>query len=142
FRSLEAVARAKFELAEAVRDNAGTIIIAADTMEFAWPRQFAEQHRDSVVTVGAAPDADLAIIALDQQADGVAATVRWHGRDFELRAPLFGLHQGHNIALAFAAACTLGLSPEDVAASLKSTPQIAHRLEVKRPGDGTIVIDD
>src|SRR5206468_4274303 len=44
FRSLEAVARAKFELAEAVRDNAGTIIIAADTMEFAWPRQFAEQH--------------------------------------------------------------------------------------------------
>jgi UDP-N-acetylmuramoyl-tripeptide--D-alanyl-D-alanine ligase len=59
-----------------------------------------------------------------------------------LRAPLFGLHQGGNIALAFAAACSLGLTPEDVVAALKSTPQIAHRLEVKRQGDGTTLIDD
>src|SRR5260370_20538367 len=34
------------------------------------------------------------------------------------------------------------MPPEDAVASLKSTPQIAHRLEVKRQGDGTIVIDD
>ena len=61
---------------------------------------------------------------------------------YELRAPLFGLHQGQNLALAFAAACTLGLPPEDVVASLRSTPQIAHRLEVKRQGDGPTVIDD
>ena len=32
-------------------------------------------------------------------------------------------------------------TPEDVIASLRSTPQIAHRLEVKRQGDA-IVIDD
>src|SRR5207248_5997650 len=59
-----------------------------------------------------------------------------------LRAPLFGEHQGRNIALAFAASCNLGLTPEDVIATLRSTPQIAHRLEVKRQGDGAIVIDD
>src|SRR5205823_3053033 len=61
---------------------------------------------------------------------------------YELRAPLFGLHQGKNIALAFAAACTLGLPPEDVVAGLRSTPQIAHRLEVRRQGGGPVVIDD
>ena len=55
---------------------------------------------------------------------------------------MFGEHQGRNIALAFAAACSLGLPPEDVVAALRSTPQIAHRLEVKRQGDGAIVIDD
>src|SRR5207302_1990155 len=59
FKSLDAVARAKFELAEVVRDNGGTAIVAGDTLEFAWPRQFVEAHRGMVVTVGAADEADL-----------------------------------------------------------------------------------
>ena len=49
---------------------------------------------------------------------------------------------GRNIALAFAAACSLGVPPGDIVASLRSMPQIAHRLEVKRQANGTIVIDD
>lgn len=142
FKSLDAVAQAKFELAEAARDNGGSVILAADVMEFAWPRQFTERHPDIVVTVGAEAGAALAIRALRQDADGIVAEITWRGADYELRAPLFGMHQGRNIALAFAAACTLGVAPEDVVASLRSTPQIAHRLEVKRQGGGTIVIDD
>src|SRR5260370_4944805 len=34
------------------------------------------------------------------------------------------------------------MAPEHAAAGLRITPQIAHRLEVKRQGDGAIVIDD
>ena len=142
FKSLDAVARAKFELAEAVRDVGGTVIVAADVTEFAWPRDFVERHPDMVVTVGADENAALAIRSMRQEPDGIVAQISWHGRGYELRAPLFGLHQGSNIALAFAAACTLGMAPEDVVASLKSVPQIAHRLEVKRHGDGPVVIDD
>jgi UDP-N-acetylmuramoyl-tripeptide--D-alanyl-D-alanine ligase len=142
FKSLDAVARAKFELAEAVRDNGGTLIVAAEVMEFARPREFIEGHRDMVVTVGADDDADLAVKSLRQEPDGIVATISWRSEGYELRAPLFGLHQGQNLALAFAAACTLGMPPEDVVASLKSAPQIAHRLEVKRQGDGPTVIDD
>ncbi len=141
FKSLDAVASAKFELAEAVRDNGGTVIVASDVMEFAGPRDFAERYRDMVVTVGA-EDAALVIKSLRQEPVGIAAEISWRGTGYELRAPLFGLHQGRNIALAFAAACTLGLPPEDIVASLRSTPQIAHRLEVKRQGDGPLVIDD
>jgi UDP-N-acetylmuramoyl-tripeptide--D-alanyl-D-alanine ligase len=142
FKSLDAVARAKFELAEAVRDNGGTLIVASDVMEFARPREFIKSHRDMVVTVGGDDRADLAIRSLRQAPDGIVATISWRGTGYELRAPLFGRHQGQNLALAFAAACTLGLPPEDVVASLRSTPQIAHRLEVKRQGDGPTVIDD
>jgi UDP-N-acetylmuramoyl-tripeptide--D-alanyl-D-alanine ligase len=142
FKTLDAVSHAKFELAEAARDNGGSAIVAADTLEFAWPREFVTSHRDRVVTVGADQAADLAIQDLRQQADGIVAEVQWRGARYTLRAPLYGLHQGRNIALAFAAACTLGLAPEDVVASLRSTPQIAHRLEVKRQGDGAILIDD
>jgi UDP-N-acetylmuramoyl-tripeptide--D-alanyl-D-alanine ligase len=142
FKSLDAVARAKFELAEAVRDNGGTVIVASDVMEFAGPREFVERHRHNVVSVGAALGADLVIKTLRQEAEGIAAEISWRGQHYELHAPLFGLHQGCNIALAFAAACTLGLPPEDVVASLRSTPQIAHRLEVKRDGGGPVTIDD
>jgi len=142
FKSLDAVARAKFELAEAVRDNAGTLIAASDVAQFARPRAFIESHRDMVVTVGADDHADLAIRSLRQAPDGIVAAISWRGTGYELRAPLFGRHQGQNIALAFAAACTLGLPPEDVVASLRSTPQIAHRLEVKRQGGAPTMIDD
>jgi UDP-N-acetylmuramoyl-tripeptide--D-alanyl-D-alanine ligase len=142
FKSLDAVASAKFELAEAVSDNGGTVIIASDVMEFAGPRDFVERNRESVVTVGADPDATLVIRSLRQEAEGIVAEISWRGAGYELRAPLFGLHQGINIALAFAAACTMGMPPEDVVASLRTTPQIAHRLEVKRQGEGAVVIDD
>ncbi|MGH7126625.1 MAG: Mur ligase family protein, partial [Stellaceae bacterium] len=142
FKTLDTVAHAKFELAEAARDDGGKVIVASDALEFAWPRQFAERHHDIVVTVGDEAGAALVIRALCQDADGIVAEITWRGADYKLTAPLFGLHQGRNIALAFAAACTLGLTPEDVVASLRSTSQIAHRLEVKRQGGGTIVIDD
>ncbi len=142
FKSLETVAEAKFELAEAVAAQGGTVIAAADTQKFDAPRRFAEAHPDALVTVGAEPSAAIAITALRQELDGIVVAVTWQGRDYELRAPLFGLHQGRNIALAFAAACTLGLAPEDVVASLRSTPQIAHRLEVKREASGATLIDD
>jgi UDP-N-acetylmuramoyl-tripeptide--D-alanyl-D-alanine ligase len=142
FKTLDAVARAKFELAEAAHANDGSAIVASDTLQFDWPRQYVEAHRDRVVTVGPAANADLAIRSLRQDTDGIAAEILWRGEIYQLKAPLYGEHQGRNIALAFAAACSLGLAPADVVASLRSTPQIAHRLEVKRQGDGTIVIDD
>jgi UDP-N-acetylmuramoyl-tripeptide--D-alanyl-D-alanine ligase len=142
FKTLDAVARAKFELAEAAHANDGTAIVASNTLHFDWPRQYVEAHRDRVVTVGAEANADLMIRSWRQDTDGIAAEISWRGATYQLKAPLFGEHHGRNIALAFAAACSLGLTPEDVVASLRSTPQIAHRLEVKRQGDGTIVIDD
>jgi UDP-N-acetylmuramoyl-tripeptide--D-alanyl-D-alanine ligase len=142
FKSLDAVAKAKFELAEAARDNGGTAIVAADVLEFAWPREFVARHRDRVVTVGGDAAGDVVIDSLRQEPDGIVAEVQWRAQRYTLRAPLYGLHQGRNVALAFAAACNLGLAPDDVAASLRSTPQIAHRLEVKRQGDGAILIDD
>ena len=46
------------------------------------------------------------------------------------------------MALAFIAACNLGIAPETVITALKSTPQIAHRLEVKPQENGSILIDD
>jgi UDP-N-acetylmuramoyl-tripeptide--D-alanyl-D-alanine ligase len=142
FKSLDAVAHAKFELAEAVRENGGTVIVNADVLELPWPRDFVERHAEMVVTVGDDRGDGLVVRSLRQEKDGIVAAIEWRGEAHELRAPLFGLHQGRNIALAFAAACTLGMEPRDVVAALRTAPQIAHRLEVKRQGGGATVIDD
>jgi UDP-N-acetylmuramoyl-tripeptide--D-alanyl-D-alanine ligase len=142
FKSLETVAQAKFELAEAAAANGGTVIAAADVLAYAAPRRFAEAYPGALLTVGAEDNAAVSISGMRQDVDGVAVTVTWEGRPYELRAPLFGLQQGKNLALAFGAACKLGLAPEDVVASLRSTPQIAHRLEVKHEANGATLIDD
>lgn len=142
FKSLETVAEAKFELAEAAAAQGGTVIANADVLEFAAPQRFARAHPETFLTVGGEAETSVVIAAIRQGIDGIAVTVTWRDRSYELRAPLFGLQQGKNLALAFAAACTLGLAPEDVVASLRSTPQIAHRLEVKREANGATLIDD
>ncbi|HVH79209.1 MAG TPA: cyanophycin synthetase, partial [Stellaceae bacterium] len=133
---------AKFEIAEAAVANGGRVIAAAEVLDFAAPRRFAEAHPGVLLTVGAGPAATVETGRMRQDTDGIAVTVTWQGQAYELRAPLFGLQQGKNLALAFAAACTLGIAPEDVVASLRSTPQIAHRLEVKREANGATLIDD
>ena len=142
FKSLETVAAAKFELAEAAVANGGTVIAAADTLDYDVPRRFAAAHHDVLLSVGSEPGATVAIGELRQDARGITLTVGWQGVSYRLHVPLFGMHQGRNVALAFAAACSLGLAPEDVAASLRTTPQIAHRLEVRHQGGGALLIDD
>jgi len=140
FKSLDTVAAAKFELAEATQQKGGKTIVAADTLEFPASRSFAASHSEALIVVGEDDAAPFRIAAIGQEADGVAVSVHWRGEAYELRAPLFGLHQGRNVALAFAAACALGMAPEDVVASLRSVPQITHRLEVKRQGSGAVLI--
>jgi UDP-N-acetylmuramoyl-tripeptide--D-alanyl-D-alanine ligase len=142
FKTLEAVASAKFELAEAVRAKDGKAIVAEQTLAFEATRRFAASYPETLVTVGVDGSAALTIGSIRQDADGIVVAVHWEGVPYELRAPLYGEHQGRNVALAFAAACTLDVPPPDVVASLRSVPQIAHRLEVKRQPGGPVLIDD
>ena len=50
--------------------------------------------------------------------DGIIAAIRWRGERYELRAPLYGLHHGRNIALALGdpgvGAATSGCVPLNV----------------------------
>jgi UDP-N-acetylmuramoyl-tripeptide--D-alanyl-D-alanine ligase len=142
FKSLDTVARTKFELAEAVADRHGTLITCEPVLGLAAARAFADTHADMMVMCGERAGLALELISIRQDHNGLAVAVVWHGARYDLVAPLFGSHQGWNVALAFAAACTLGIDPETVRLALRSTPQIAHRLEVRKHADGSIVIDD
>ncbi len=142
FKSLETVAGAKFELAEAVIEKNGKVIAHEETLAFEKPKNLLNAHKDVFTTCGKGADTRLQIKGISQNINGLSVDIAWDGRDYTLEAPLFGLHHGTNMALAFAAAASLGIPVKTILTALRSTPQIAHRLEVKPQPNGGLLIDD
>ncbi|MBV8831830.1 MAG: UDP-N-acetylmuramoyl-tripeptide--D-alanyl-D-alanine ligase [Acidobacteriaceae bacterium] len=142
FKTLDTVAQTKFELAESVVARGGRIIAAEQVLEFEYAKRFRDRHRSQTIVCGASANCDVRISNAGQNAAGIFAELDWNGAVYHLRAPLFGEHHISNLVLAFIAACSLGVSPEDAVLALASTPQIKHRLEIKSGPAGARLIDD
>ncbi|PCJ98531.1 MAG: Mur ligase [Zetaproteobacteria bacterium] len=157
FKSLNTVVQAKYELAESVISRNGTMIVHEKTLKFEHSRNIRHRAMDNFIACGEpsktkapkteqefsylAPD-DLKILSVQQTPKGLCIKIEWKDEKHTLRAPLYGIHHGHNIALAFACAMTLGMEAKDIRAAISTTTQVRHRLEVKQQNDGTIIIDD
>jgi UDP-N-acetylmuramoyl-tripeptide--D-alanyl-D-alanine ligase len=141
FKTLDTVAKTKFELAEAAAKKNGPVILAEQVLEFADARDFREKYANTIL-VGRNPNCALQILESSQSEIGVQARVLWRGSEYVLRAPIYGEHHIANMCLVFATACTLGVAPEDAILALTSAPQISHRLEVKQGPNGSRMIDD
>ncbi len=158
FKTLDTVAHAKYELAQAVLEKNGTVIVHEKTLKFHYTREMRARAMDHFIVCGEpmrpgkapkneqeysylAPD-DLHILKVDQTPKGLCVDLSWKGEKYTLRAPLYGIHHGHNMALCFACAMSLGMEAKDIKTALATTPQIKHRLEVKAQVDGTFIIDD
>jgi UDP-N-acetylmuramoyl-tripeptide--D-alanyl-D-alanine ligase len=142
FKSLDVVAETKLELAHAAVADGGKVIVAEQTLAFAPVRDFCRRHATQVTIVGTGADAELRVLGIRQTAAGVETTLEWHGQSYAISAPVYGEHHGMNVALAFATAAIMGVPPENIVLSLRTTPQIKHRLEVKRESNGSVLIDD
>jgi len=142
FKSLDVVARTKLELAEAVVAKGGKVVIAEQVLAFEPARSFQVQHPSHLIVVGSGANADLRVLAIRQTAAGTETDVEWRGERHTIIAPIYGEHHGMNLALAFATALAMGISAENILLSLRTTPQIKHRLEVKREPNGSVIIDD
>jgi len=156
FRSLETVCQAKFELAEAVIEKGGKAVIHERTKRFSHAREMRIEHPDHFIVCGEPPEIDPAkrkdvnylektdwhIVSVEQLATGLELKLSKDGKPYGFEIPLYGIHHGHNAALAITLALELGMGPLAIIQALKSLPQIQHRLEVKRQPDGTRLIDD
>jgi UDP-N-acetylmuramoyl-tripeptide--D-alanyl-D-alanine ligase len=143
FKSLGAVARAKFELAEAALTRPdGLLVVHESVLSQEYASHFVRRERQRVIVCGNSETSDVVIVKKEQRLKGIFVEVRWHDVTYRLEASLFGLQHADNMALAFGAAVGMGIAPERVVASLRTTPQIAHRLEVKPQMNGAIYIDD
>jgi len=142
FKTLDTVARTKFELAEAVAGRNGTLIVAEQVLEFQYAREFWHKYNEKTIVVGRGEECALRIVSTSQTESGIQADVLWRKMPYVLHAPLYGEHHISNMAVAFAAACAMGVPPDDAIVALASVPQIMHRLEVKNGPAGARLIDD
>jgi len=156
FKSLDAVARTKFELAEAVIRNEGKCVIHERTLRFNFPRKLKNEFMGNFIVAGDAPEVDkskrkdvtyilpedLQVHNIEQKPNGLAMKFSYNKITYSPEAPLFGLHHGYNLALVFALCVELGISTDAIQDAFATMPQIKHRLEVKKLPDGITIIDD
>ena len=143
FKSLDTVARAKLELAEHVFKNGdGKLVAHSSTRAVPYAAEFIAAHRDRVVLCGEDQDADVRVLSVEQDAEGLKVALAVDGDTLEARAPIYGRQHGQNIALVIGAAKALGLPVDRAASALRTAPQIAHRLELKPQANGAAIIDD
>lgn len=140
FKTLETVARAKFEIAEAVFKNGGRAVVSTDGIPADLLAERTTSVRGPYVRVGAT--GDIALTKYDVTPEGLAVTVQDGDEAHILKAPLFGTHQAGNIAVAAATARTIGLPWSAIKGALATTPQIRHRLEVSNVPGGPAIIND
>ncbi|WP_308910980.1 UDP-N-acetylmuramoyl-tripeptide--D-alanyl-D-alanine ligase [Pseudokordiimonas caeni] len=140
FKSLETVAKAKFELAEATFRRGGPVIVNAGGIapELLAERMQAVQGDYRLLGEGGA----LVLEKSEMTADGLVLSLREGEATETLTVPLWGHHQAGNVALAALTARALGLPWSAIRGALATMGQIRHRLEVtKAPGQPTIVND-
>ncbi len=151
FKTLDAVAETKYELAESVISPGGQMIVHERTLRFEASRAIKEQNENQFIVCGETPVADTAsylkkgdleIQKIIQNTSGLEVRFNWKNVQYNVECPLYGIHHGHNIALAFVAAFELGVSSADIQSAMLSLPQIEHRLEVRKQAGGLTIIDD
>lgn len=145
FKSLEAVAEAKFEIAEATFASHGTCVLHVDAIPDAlWQARVSKapaayrlvSNRKQILRPG-----DYYIESATQSAHGLNVTLQHNGETTAITAPIFGMVQVGNLAVAFALATELGLPAKTIAASLASVTPAPYRLNVQQNGT-QILIDD
>ena len=143
FKTLDSVARAKFELAEHTLARGGRVAIAEQVLSQPYAAAFVEAHREQFIIVGEGENCDVRITESAQTPRGTRVTlVSKNAAPLTLDVPLLGPAHAKNIALAFASAEALGVPHEAIALALRTTPPITHRLEIKTDASGATLIDD
>lgn len=146
FRTLERVFRSKFELAEDLKTRREKTLVNASDIPEELLKSYAATNPHLVLAgVEKAPFAlDVALAKCSQDSEGLKLKLALKGRKegLDFSVPLYGEHNCKNVMMAAAAALELGIAPETIKATLRTMPQIAHRLEVIQGVKGPTIIDD
>lgn len=146
FKSVETVAQAKFELFSAVKERHGLFVVNLDQVDAKFVKNYAGEYGQNLIKIASKPEfkgvADFYIDSQKQTAEGLQIDLHFYGQELRLNVPLYGMHHVNNIVVCFAMAHSLGIPVATIKAALRTTPQIKHRLEVKREERGADIIDD
>jgi UDP-N-acetylmuramoyl-tripeptide--D-alanyl-D-alanine ligase len=140
FGSRAAIAQAKGELVEALRDSGVAVLNADDDLVSAM------RSRTSARTMsfGRSPAADVGYRDVQLDGDGhVCLALAYDGAERSVTVPLIGRQHAGNVAAATAAALACGLSFDEICTTLASAGPRSHwRMETTVRQDGVTVIND
>ena len=134
--SREAIAEEKGALAEAIGEN-GTVILNADDP---FSERIAKRTRARIILAGI-ENGSVRASEVRQSATGSEFTILEGAHRCRAQLPVPGVHMVQNAILAIAAGRVFGLSLEECAAGLASTPLTKARLQIKEI-NGIQFIDD
>ncbi len=142
FDSIAGIARAKYELIEAL-PHGGTAVLNADDE---YVSQFGRDFKGKVVMFGLKPTA---CIPADVRAENIEV-LGAEGTHFDLvshevrqpvQSPLLGKHNVYNVLAAAAIALEHGVTPSEIAAALPSLQAGDKRGQVVQLGNITVLYD-
>jgi UDP-N-acetylmuramoyl-tripeptide--D-alanyl-D-alanine ligase len=138
FESIAGIARAKYELIEAL-PHGGLAVLNADDE---YVSQFGRDFKGKVITFGLQATADVRaenIVVVG--AEGTHFDLLCGGSRQPVQSPLLGTHNVSNVLAAAAVAMEHGITPGEIAASLPSLQPADKRGQVLRFGNITVLYD-
>ncbi|MFA4873763.1 MAG: UDP-N-acetylmuramoyl-tripeptide--D-alanyl-D-alanine ligase, partial [bacterium] len=137
--TVEAVARAKGELFEAM-DGRGIAVVNAEDR---WVREMARHHAGKKITFGMQNECDVRFMHMDTNGlDGIELAFAACGREFKARLPVPGAHNVMNALAAVAVGLALGIDPAAAAERLSAFKPMAMRFERVQLANGARVVND
>jgi len=138
FDSIAGIARAKYELIEAL-PHGGTAVLNADDE---YVCQFGRDFKGKVIQFGFKPTADVRAENIEVLGpDGTRFDLVSHEMRQPVHSPLLGRHNAYNVLAASAIAIEHGITPSEIAAALPSLQPADKRGQVVQVGNVTVLYD-
>jgi UDP-N-acetylmuramoyl-tripeptide--D-alanyl-D-alanine ligase len=138
FDSIAGIARAKYELVEALPSH-GTAVLNSDDE---YVSQFGRDFKGKVVMFGLKPTADVRAENIEVLGrEGTRFDLLGHEVRQPVESPLLGKHNVYNVLAAAAVALEHGITPSEIAARLPSLQPADKRGQVVQLGNVTVLYD-
>ena len=139
FKNIENIIKAKFELADSVKDNKGAIFLNFDN------EYLSKQHiEQDCITYGINNDS-LNYNAFNIKTYSKGSTFSMidnvSNKEIEFRTKLIGVHNAINIVGAIAISNYLGITFKDIMIQIKKLENVEHRLQLITNGKLNIIDD-
>jgi UDP-N-acetylmuramoyl-tripeptide--D-alanyl-D-alanine ligase len=131
------IARAKFELVEALSAS-GAVFLNCDD---AYVSQFGRDFAGKAIYFGAGPCADPQVLEIVEIAEGIEIKFRARGREGHLRLKLLGGHNALNAMAGLAVALEAGVDMDAAVSALEGIEAGDKRGQIFSLGDATILND-
>jgi UDP-N-acetylmuramoyl-tripeptide--D-alanyl-D-alanine ligase len=138
FDSIAGIARAKYELIEAL-PSGGTAVLNADDE---YVSQFGRDFKGKVILFGLKASADARAENIEViGAEGTRFDLVGHGVRQSVHSPLLGRHNVYNVLAAATVAMEHGVTASEIAAALPSLQAADKRGQVVQVGNITVLYD-